>query len=393
MATQTTPVSANRQKARNRWILIVGTIGFALLGAAVGHRIGGMLKSAGPLARPQAWIIAVFPVTIFLAVALHEAGHVVGGLASGFRFYLFVAGPLRISRCGERLKFSFNRVLSLWGGMAACVSQEYGQASRGSMIRYMAGGPAFSLLGATALLPAYALRTTNPNLAWILVMFGLVSAMLALATLIPLHLGGTTTDGGRLLMLLRNRPEGRRWTALAAVAGLSLAERPKHWPAELVEVMSEGTDATPDAVFTCLLRHSWHLDRREWQAAGVWLERALGNIEAVAEPARGGIYIAAAYFQARHGQNVAMAREYLGRAAKRGLHDPDAMHLADAAVLIAEGRRTEAGGEPGTGLQDVTDQGGCSCSCSGDAGRHRRVARSAGARAGSWRGPRRRVRR
>jgi hypothetical protein len=60
------------------------------------------------------------------------------------------------------------------------------------------------------------------------------SAALGIVTLLPLPAGGFKTDGMRLAMLLRRRPEGKRWTALAALGGLAQTARPREWPAELM---------------------------------------------------------------------------------------------------------------------------------------------------------------
>lgn len=345
MSTQTIPLPAAKRKSRDqRKILILISAG-AAVGALAGYGIGGILKSAGTKYHPEWWTLLFLPITALLALALHEAGHVAGGWISGFRFYMYVVGPLRIQRDGNRLKFMFNPVRALWGGLAACAPQRLDSNLRGHMLNYTAGGPLFSWLGATALLPAMAARQTNENLSFILLEFGLLSALIGITTLIPMQLSGFNSDGARLWMLLRNQPEGRRWTALAAVAGLAMAERPKHWPAELLEMLGEGLDPAPDSVFTCLLRHHWHLDRGEWAAAGLWLDRGVANIDSLAQATRGGLLMAAAYFEARHRGNTALAREYFELASKPGLHNREDQHITSAAVLIAEGRRQEAHAE------------------------------------------------
>jgi len=143
-------------------------------------------------------------------------------------------------------------------------------------------------------------------------------------------------------MLLRNSPQGRRWTALASVAGLAAVERPQDWPAELVNLLGDGLDATADAVNVCLLRYIWHIDRREWEPAREWLERGLANIESLPKSMQGRFYAAAAGFYARHGNDSAAARHYLNLTMKPGLHNANEMHAITASVLIAEGRKQEA---------------------------------------------------
>jgi hypothetical protein len=50
------------------------------------HRFGDVL-----------WTFCAVALGGFLPLALHEAGHLVGGLAAGFRFVLFIVGPCKCS--------------------------------------------------------------------------------------------------------------------------------------------------------------------------------------------------------------------------------------------------------------------------------------------------------
>jgi hypothetical protein len=347
---------AAREKARDLKKIILLVLAGAAMGVAAGYGIGRLLKSSGPGYHLHIWPLLLFPVLGVLAIALHEAGHVVAGVISGFRFYLFVAGPLRIEREGQRLKFTLNRIPALWGGIAACAPAEQSRDPRAAMLRYTAGGPLFSVLGSLAVLPALAIRTAHADLSFVIMVFGLTSAMIGLATLIPMQMSGYTSDGGRLLMLLRNRPEGRRWTALAAVGGLALAERPKNWPAGLVEMLGDGLEPSGDAVFACLLRHSWHADRREWDQAAFWLNRGLTNIDALAPALRGSYYLPAALYEARHGGNAAKAREYYALAEKPGIHNRNDLHAPAAAVLIAEGQPDKARAELDLAVQALASK-------------------------------------
>jgi hypothetical protein len=315
----------------------------AFVGAAAGWGLVHLVKPHSLKGRTSDWILLSLPISMLLVIALHEAGHLVGGLASGFRFYLYVVGPLRIERDGERLKFMFNNMPALWGGLAGCTPRTYGPELWRKMLLMVAGGPAFSFLGALLTLPLGALFIqTHANVAIILIFFGFLSAAIGFVTLIPNHMAGFTSDGARLLMLVRKRPEGKRWTAMAAVGGLTLAERPKLWPMELMELLGDGSDGSRDAVAVCQLRYLWHADRREWELARVWLERGLEHMDALPKVMQGAYCACAAHYYARHGKDAAMARQYLDLARKPGFHNPEHLHGVAAAVLICEERKEEA---------------------------------------------------
>jgi hypothetical protein len=316
-----------------------------LAGMAVGVLCGwsiGLLTKAHGRSHLSPWTIIVLPVVLLLVLALHEAGHVTAGLIGGFEFRLFIAGPLRLERRNGRFKISFNRIPAHWGGLAACVPKSYEANLHRKMMLFVAGGPLFSLLGAVFMIPGFSLLTSHLHPGLLLITFGLTSAALALVTLLPLPAGGFKTDGTRLAMLLRRRPEGERWTALAALGGLAHTARPREWPVELMTGLGDGLDAQADAAMACLVWHIWHADKREWESAQLWLERALshaGDMPASMLPI---LYLAAADYYARHGADKLLARQYFDLAQRPGLHDPDDMYAVRAAVLIAEGRAAEA---------------------------------------------------
>jgi hypothetical protein len=334
----------NRQMKRAFVPVIVGMA----LGGLAGWRIGLLLKGLGAF-HLSPWMLVALPVIVLLGLALHEAGHVAAGLTGGFEFRLFVAGPLRVERQDGRLRASFNRIAMLWGGIAGCVPKSYGADLAGKMMLFVAGGPLFSLLGAVCLIPGHSFLHSHTNASFLLVTFGMISAALGMMTLLPLSMGGFTSDGMRLAMLLRNRPEGQRWTAMAALGGLSQTVRPREWPAELMALLGDGgrnsQAGETDAAMACLLWHVWHSDKREFGQARMWLERALTHADAMPAAMLPILYQTAAHYYARHSTDKALARRYFDLAQKPGLQDADAMHAVRAAVLVAEGRGSEARSE------------------------------------------------
>jgi hypothetical protein len=300
--------------------------------------IGLALKAPTGKMHLPIWVLAFIPLLGLLAIMLHEAGHVLGGLLAGFRFYLYIAGPLRVERVGERLKIRYNSSFALWGGLAGCLPRAVGPSIRTGMFWMTAGGPVTSLLCSLPFVAVFAVKGNHPVISFLLVGFALMSCAIGVVTLIPNQFGGYSSDGSRLLMLLRNRPEGSRWTAMAALVSLSLIERPRNWPVEYIEMLGEGDDNKPDASSVCLLRYAYHADCHEWQEAGIWLERSLKRIDSLAKSFRGAIYSQAASFYARHLHDAAAARGYLELAEKSAFTDAGSLHSVRAAVLIAEGR-------------------------------------------------------
>ncbi|MDX2153656.1 MAG: hypothetical protein SFV54_23135 [Bryobacteraceae bacterium] len=308
---------------------------FAVGGYFAGAALGRLLKG-GAYGVISPWTLALIPGAAFAALALHEFGHVLGGWASGFRLYLFAAGPVRLQRIGGRLKLSFNSSLALWGGIAASLPVRPDldvPQMRAALTRIVAGGPALSALGALALLiPANIAVTT----------FGLTSLLVAIATLIPNRMGGYASDGCRLRQLLTNHPESGRWMALALLAGYSESVRPAEWPAPLVAQASEPHTATNDGISGAWMRASSHLDRNEIDLAESWLAFALDNECAWPAVMRPLLHADAVFLHALHRDDSAAARRHLPRLKTRGLLPAYVPALAEAAVLAAEGQRSAA---------------------------------------------------
>jgi hypothetical protein len=319
---------------------------FALIGAGVGYFVGKLLpKPTGPREPLGWWFIPLLVLMPWLAIAWHELGHVIGGWLSGFRLVLFTAGPLRIDRQGERLRMSWNRTPSLWGGVAATTPSP-GETSdmRRKMMTMVAGGPLASLLGGLLLLAAFWLRAGEGPLRLALLVGGAVSLTIALATLLPFSSGGFVNDGQRILQLLRGGESVERWIAGANLSAWSMTTRARQWPEDLVRAHSDGAPATFDGVLARWMRHSWHADRGEIAEAGQWLDEALAQREILPSSVRPIVDATAAEFHARHTGDAERAGRHWSQVGRASMLPAHALALTEAAVMAAQGRREEARG-------------------------------------------------
>ncbi len=175
--------------------------------------------------------IALGLVAAWASLAFHEAGHVLAGLAAGFRFELFVLGPLSLRRSADgRVRPGINREWLLFGG-AGGTAPTSTAGLRPRFVAVVAGGPAANLLMALVAHGLLAAGVGSP--AAVRVMLGwlrLLSAAVAVGTLLPLPMGPLVSDGLRLWRLLGGGPRAARevglltWTA-QATAGIRPADR------------------------------------------------------------------------------------------------------------------------------------------------------------------------
>ncbi len=150
------------------------------------------LEARFPELFPDHWTaarIAAFGLMALLvasaAVAVHETGHVLGGLCAGFRFSTLRIGPLMIHR-GFRIPR--HRGWGAWLGGAASMIPVKGDRLAERALLLVSAGPAASILSGcfVLLLPSKGLS------AW---SFGVASVVGGLADLVPFRAGSIVLDG------------------------------------------------------------------------------------------------------------------------------------------------------------------------------------------------------
>ncbi|MEW5927964.1 MAG: hypothetical protein AB1941_10785 [Gemmatimonadota bacterium] len=352
MTTQTHAAPAKKSRLRGT----LGALVPLLMGAAVGSVGALWLPSLLPrtsLSGAQLALTAVVLAALLVAViAVHEAGHLLGGRLAGFRAMLFVVGPFRVERTGTGIRAALNRNLAIAGGLAVSVPQDTRDLRRRTLLM-VAGGPGASVLvGALALalrgplglaaLPAGA-GFGHQLAAIVAAVFGVMSLGIGGATLIPGRTGGFYTDGARILRLLRGGPDTDREVAILALMALSMGgTRARDWDPALVGQALAPADATPFGVVGRQFAYAHALDRGDAEGARRHLEAALALEEVLPPVGRSGLLLHAAYFAAAHDGDAARARALFARAGA-GLMVPAYMRwMTEAAVLLAEGDRAAA---------------------------------------------------
>ncbi|MTI41458.1 M50 family metallopeptidase [Fulvivirga lutimaris] len=143
----------------------------------------------------KAIIISSTIATMFLVLGIHELGHLITGLWQGFRFDLFVVGPLGIKRDEEKIKIYFNKDLAAYGGLAASSPSEDHPNNIDKLRNVIIAGPIASmLLGFIGLLIYLLAAGLTAKLALVT---ALGSFGIFLATTVPSKTGVYYTDRKR----------------------------------------------------------------------------------------------------------------------------------------------------------------------------------------------------
>jgi hypothetical protein len=345
------------------------------MGAAVGAVGAAWLPSLLPrtdMSGAQVALTAVaLAVLLVVVIAVHEAGHLLGGRLAGFRALLFVVGPFRVERTGTGIRATLNRNAAIAGGLAVSVPEDTHDLRRRFLLM-IAGGPGASILtGALALalrgplglaaLPADA-GYAHQLAAVAAVVFGLMSLGIGAATLVPARTGGFYSDGARILRLLRGGPDTEREVAILTLMALSMSgRRPREWDPGLVALALGAADGTPFDVVGRQLAYARAMDLDETEEARRHLDAALALEEVLPPVVRPGLLLQASYFAAAHDGDAARARALFSRAAG-GLLVPGYQRLmTEAAVCLAEGDAARAAGlleRAEAEVRDTLDRGG-----------------------------------
>jgi len=239
-------------------------------------------------------------VASYLAViAIHEFGHIVGGLAAGFRFQ-----HVRISA----LLFHRTKGVSFQGGMALFFSGQTkltpppGEVPRSAYAVMVFAGPAANLLCAAACL-------FHP--AGLMAFLGL-SLLVGIGDLLPFETQLTVSDGGRLRMLFFDRPRCERWMAIVRLSDESSeGKQPEKMTPPLLAQATAIRDESRDTPTAYALAYSAAMARHEFAAAGDLLEVCLQYAAHTTPNVREALISDAAVYQAAVRHDSALASAWL----------------------------------------------------------------------------------
>lgn len=319
-----------------------------LLMGAAGAGVGFLIARYGieiPFVRERmsglnGWDLLALPLLSLLVIAVHEAGHLAGGISRGMRFLLYIVGPFQFSQSASGVRFSWAFNLGTLGGVAAC-SPDPARPLPRQLRGLVVGGPLSSLVLAIACLALTTLLTDRAAA------YALITALLSLAifavTAVPMRAGGFMSDGMQYLELLRGGRAVEERNVLTVLMGQSLAgTRPSELDSALLEQALAFDSSEPlRRIATRLFAFLQAWDRGEIDAASGHATYLAAHIDDYPDGFRQSLAIELALFEALQRDNAALAASWLARA-RGGVVDGARRALAEAAVARVEGRHQAA---------------------------------------------------
>lgn len=276
-------MSRNEKKTngKKRWsgligmlILLAGSAGAGVLGGMYIDRLTGGDESMFfiCLGAAMAGLLLAMPVQI----VLHEAGHLVFGLRTGYQFVSFNVMGI-IWQKGEDGKIRRSRLkIAGAGGQCLMAPPEYNDGNFPFTL-YNLGGVLINLITAVlfALLAAF--------IPWapvklLMMMETFIGVFFALTNGLPIPVAALQNDGKNLLCIRRDG-EARRafWLQMAVAAEIARGRRLKEMPDEWFTPFPEETMDNPIVSTIAVLNCSRLMDQLDFAAAEAEIRRLMAR--------------------------------------------------------------------------------------------------------------------
>lgn len=276
---------------------------------------------------------------LFLGLVAHEAGHLLAAWLTGFRlaprkWRILVGGKYDAGR-----KLYSCDALRL--GVLSLDARKLDHLPR-RLCLLVLGGPLASFILPLLLEAGARAAQAGFLTAFAVHVFSATSVLLGVAELLPDTGRGNSSDGARILMILKNDAGAQRWfSTIQLQLALERGEHPRTWDEPTVTRVTAIDDDTRDAVAARWLGYLWAAERQDITAAAKYLEEALAAPAAASAWIRDRLFLEAAVFQAWFRDDLAPAQFWVAQIRSRKLTPAHQLRL-NIALLWAEGKLFDA---------------------------------------------------
>ncbi len=239
---------------------IIAFLIFLFISIAGGYAIGRSLDglSARLMGLPYPLVLVTLLIFLFAALSaqliLHEAGHLVCGLISGYRFSSFRVGSLMLFKEGKHLRL---KTLSIAGTGGQCLMippQCNGESIPFTL--YLLGGVLMNFISSILFALLYLAIPSSSVFSLLLGALALAGLGVGLMNAIPLHLAMLDNDGYTARLLKKDPQAVLAFYQMMQIhgqiaAGLRLRDMPEEWFITPPEGNTENTLVATIEVYRC----------------------------------------------------------------------------------------------------------------------------------------------
>ncbi len=193
--------------------------------------------------------LAVYLVAVYLQMMIHECGHLVFGLISGYRFVSIRFASFMLTKINGKFKLK-RYTLAGTGGQCIMVPPDSADADI-PVTLYNLGGCFANLISALLFIALW-FCTGNPFISFFLIAAALWGLSSALQNGIPMTLPAISNDGKNVIIMRKNKTARRSFIlSVKIIEALTNGIRIKDLPEELFE--SEKDDIVSDHLSVSIL--------------------------------------------------------------------------------------------------------------------------------------------
>lgn len=226
------------KKKKIVWQQYIAMVFFILMGAVCGFLMMMYIDKSGTgksLHEEILSLIGLFLgmyVAIFVQVIIHEAGHLVFGLCSGYQFSSFRIFSFMWMKEGD--KISLKRFsLAGTGGQCLMIPPDMVDG-RIPVVLYNLGGSLMNIIAGILFLGLFFAFSNVPFLSALMLLFAVIGFLFAIMNGVPMRMGTVDNDGYNAFALTRDKEAMRSfWVQMKAneqiAKGIRLKDMPDEW--------------------------------------------------------------------------------------------------------------------------------------------------------------------
>ncbi|MCM0650297.1 hypothetical protein NBE98_18190 [Clostridium swellfunianum] len=223
--------------------------------------------------------VIIFVLGYLTHIIIHEAGHLVFGLMTGYSFVSFRIGSFTMIKESGKIKF---KRFNIPGTAGQCLMMPPNfREGKYPFVIYNYGGVIMNLVvSALEILLVVLLESIAFPLNAILVLTAAGGLFAALTNGIPMKVGGVPNDAYNIFSMLRDEQAKRGFYVQLKVNGLmSLGTRIKEIPIEMFKLKENSDLSNPMNTSLRLMEYSWHLDNMDFDSAKECIDTLIPYID------------------------------------------------------------------------------------------------------------------
>lgn len=271
----------NGEKKKVKWQSMIGKVLPIVVGACIGAGISiwnrkgmGPQVSVNELLIRSAIVLIFMAIGIFIQVIIHEGGHLVCGLLTGYRYVSFRVGGWMWVKLDGKIRL---KKLSLVGTGGQCLMSPP-DLVEGKMpiVLYNMGGSLFNIIFGALFWWIYIIVGGKSIVTQGFLIAGGIGFLFALINGIPLKLGEINNDGYNAIAITKNpKAQYALWVQLKVNEYQALGKRIKDMPEEWFIMPSEDEMKNSMCVTLGILNCNRLMDTLEFKKADELIEKLL----------------------------------------------------------------------------------------------------------------------